>query len=66
MSNLIGNYDRAGWQSFTTHELDETEHRTRCGLYLENLRGDWQMLDDEKSMPSCKNCLRGLSIQESE
>jgi hypothetical protein len=58
---LTANFDHAGSNKFISHLIDDwNPHHTRCGLPLEQLRGQWEMLDNKKQLPSCKNCLRSL------
>lgn len=56
---LIGNFNKAGWNNFISHEVDKLRPEyTLCGLEIDKLRGDWQEV--EANEPSCKNCLKRL------
>lgn len=62
---LIGNYNLAGTRKFRTHILLPT-NRTACGIWLSDLRGDWQAMDnlydwresEHKTELHCKRCSR--------
>jgi hypothetical protein len=56
---LIGDFNKAGWMSFVSHLVDVyNPHHTRCGLSIEGLRGNYEVVDAPE--PTCKNCLRSL------
>ena len=52
---IIGNFNNAGTNTFITHQIREYDNeKTRCGLNVQDLRGDWQDVDIDS--PSCKKC----------
>ena len=68
---LIGNYSLAGSNRFTSHLIDESAASmenypavfTRCGLAVEGLTGEWEVLENsDKLEPNCKNCRRSLGL----